>query len=53
MNKEEALNVLIANACCEYINLCEKCPLKDTKDCEDTSFLDVLEEAIDVMLEDK
>lgn len=54
MTKEEALNILIANACCHYPRgMCEKCPWDGTYNCEHTRFSDVIEEAINMTLEDK
>lgn len=53
MGKEEALKVLIANACCACASMCGKCPWNGTEDCANTFFPDVLEQAIGVMLEDK
>ena len=54
MNKDEALNILIASACCHHPNnMCKKCPWNGTNDCVFTRFSDVVEEAIDVILEDK
>lgn len=50
MNREEALDVLIAHACCSYLSLCDKCPWNGTDNCENTSFSEVLEEAISVIL---
>lgn len=47
MDKKRALDVLVANACCcdEKLN-CYMCPWKDTDDCENTKFSDVLYEAV-------
>lgn len=50
MTKEAAIDTLIANACCDYTNLCHKCPWYNTKDCDDTSFSDVILEAINMLI---
>lgn len=52
MKKNEALNILLAHACCVSLNMCSKCPWDDTDDCKNTNFKDVIEEAVDVMMED-
>ena len=48
MTKKEARNILLAHACCMIndVKICRECPWRNTKDCENTSFADVLEEAI-------
>ena len=48
MNNKRAKQILIANACCT-LDKCNICPWKNTDDCTNTSFLDVLEEAIYAM----
>lgn len=48
MNKKRAKEILIANACCT-LDKCNICPWRNTDDCTNTSFLDVLEEAIYAM----
>ena len=48
MNKKRAKEVLIANACCT-LDKCNICPWKNTDDCTNTSFLNVIEEAIYAM----
>ena len=55
MGKKEALDILIANACGTYsdFTMCNKCPWNHTDDCRDTNFSDVIEEAINMILEDK
>lgn len=53
MTKEEALNVIIAYVCCTLSQNCDKCPWNGTKDCESTNFLEVLDEAINKITEDK
>ena len=50
MSKEEALNILLANACCTLGDICDKCPWNMTDNCRDTNFTDVLEKAIDTIL---
>ena len=45
MNKKRAKEILIANACCT-LDKCNICPWRNTDDCTNTSFLNVIEEAI-------
>lgn len=53
MSREEALDILLANACCTLGDICDKCPWNMTDNCRDTNFTDVIEEAVNVILEDK
>lgn len=55
MDKKTALKILVAHGCCEFSDyrLCKKCPWNHTDDCRDTNFSDVLEEAVDVILEEE
>ena len=53
MSKEEALNILLANACCTLGNICDKCPWNMTDDCKDTNITYVLEKAINIILRRK
>ena len=53
MSREEALDILLANACCTLGDICSKCPWNMTDNCRDTNFTDVIEEAVNVILEDK
>ena len=53
MSREEALDILLANACCTLDDICDKCPWNMTDNCRDTNFTDVIEEAVNVILEDK
>ena len=53
MSREEALDILLANACCTLGDICDKCPWNMTDNCRDTNFTDVIEEAANVILEDK
>ena len=48
MTKKEARNILLAHACCmtNDVKICRECPWRNTEDCKNTSFADVLEEAI-------
>ena len=48
MNKKRAKEILIANACCT-LDKCNICPWRNTDDCTNTSFLNVIEEAIYAM----
>ena len=48
MNKKRAKEILIANACCT-LDKCNICPWRNTDDCINTSFLNVIEEAIYAM----
>ena len=53
MTRDEALNTLIAHGCCNSgFSMCAKCPWKFTDDCKNTSFSDVIEEAVNIMLEE-
>ena len=53
MTKNEALNTLIAHVCCvSDFGMCNKCPWDHTDDCRNTNFSDVIEEAINIMLEE-
>ena len=53
MNKRRALGILLANACCTFDDMCEKCPWNHTIDCEKTSLMNgTLKEAIEVILEE-
>lgn len=52
MDKKTALKVLIAHGCCvSDFSMCGKCPWNHTDDCRDTNFSDVIEEAVDTILE--
>ena len=46
MNKDRAIQILMAHACCSFTTeenkLCVKCPWNETKDCEET----VINEAV-------
>ena len=54
MDKKTALQVLIAHGCCvSDFSMCNKCPWNHTDDCRDTNFSDVIEEAIEVILEEE
>ena len=48
MDKKRAKQILVAHACCmlDDKKLCRECPWRNTEDCSNTSFLEVLEEAI-------
>ena len=48
MDKKRAKQILVAHACCMLNDkkLCRECPWRNTEDCSNTSFLEVLEEAI-------
>lgn len=48
MNKKRAKEILIANACCT-LDKCNICPWRNTDDCINTSFFNVIEEAIYAM----
>ena len=53
MTKNEALNTLIAHGCCvSDFGMCNKCPGNHTDNCRDTNFSDVIEEAVNIMLEE-
>ena len=55
MTKNEALNTLIAHGCCVSVSdfsMCNKCPWNHTDNCRDTNFSDVIEEAVNIMLEE-
>ena len=52
VNREEALNIIIAYACCTFPSNCDKCPWNGTNDCKSTNFSEVLDEAINVIMED-
>lgn len=49
MKKNEALNILLAHACCASSNICEKCPFDGVKNCAEVRLTEVLEKAVDVM----
>lgn len=52
MDRKEALNILIAYVCCMSSHIsCEKCPFDNTRSCANVIFDDVLEDAINIMLE--
>lgn len=54
MDKKTALEIIVAYACCvSNFNMCGKCPWRHTDDCRDTNFSDVIEEAVDVILEEQ
>ena len=59
MDKKTALDAIIAHACCVYacyvsdFSMCGKCPWNHTDDCRDTNFSDVIEEAVDAILEEQ
>lgn len=47
MDRQRAINTLVAHACCCDEKLhCYMCPWNDTYDCENTKFSDVLYEAV-------
>lgn len=52
MNKENALNIILANACCTLANSCKLCPFYDvngaTKECEDMS-IGKIREAVELL----
>ena len=53
MDKRRALGILLANACCTFDDMCEKCSWNHTIDCEKTSLMNgTLKEAIEVILEE-
>ena len=53
MTKNEALNTLIAHGCCvSDFGMCNKCPWNHTDNCRDTKCSDVIEEAVNIMLEE-
>lgn len=53
MTKNEALNTLIAHGCCvSDFSMCNKCPWNHTDDCKNTNFSDIIEEAVNIMLEE-
>lgn len=50
MDKQRAMNVLLANACCTDNKLtCDMCPWNDAEDCKSTNFNDVLYEAFQII----
>ena len=52
MDKKKALDILIAHACCASSHIkCDKCPFDQTYTCEEMVFDDVLEEAVNIILE--
>ena len=54
MDRKTALDAIIAHACCvSDSSMCGKCPWRHTDDCRYTNFSDVIEEAVDVILEEQ
>ena len=53
MSRKEALDILLANACCTLGDICDKCPWNMTDNCRDINFTDVLEKAINIILRGK
>ena len=54
MDKKTALEIIVAYACCvSDFSMCGKCPWNHTDDCRDTNFSDVIEEAVDTILEEE
>ena len=50
MDQKRAMDILLAYACCNSNNKCDDCPWNKTEDCENTSFLSVLDDAVNVIL---
>ena len=53
MSRKEALDILLANACCTLGDICDKWPWNMTDNCRDINFIDVLEKAINIILRGK
>ena len=54
MDEKTALNAIIAYACCvSDFSMCGEHPWNRTDDCRDTNFSDVIEEAVDAILEEQ
>ena len=54
MDKKTALKIIVAHACCvSDFSMCGKCPWNHTDDCRYTNFSDVIEEAVDTILEEQ